>query len=122
MVADTRPLLLPESHELTGLSPRILELCDTARTVTALLRDGRLASNEAEVRNALETLVADRLMLAIEGVGMHCTLSSRGGWLSSVGCRFRLGREREHSAVSCPILGSLWCEARSLTRSSGHGV
>ena len=24
--------------------------------------------------------------------------------------------------MSCPILGSLWCEAPSLTRSSGHGI
>jgi ribosomal peptide maturation radical SAM protein 1 len=67
VITDSRAVAVAERHELTGVTARVYELCDTARTVTALLREERIGGVEAEVRDAMDRLVANRLMLAIEG-------------------------------------------------------
>ena len=66
-IVDTRPIAVAQVHHLTGVAARIYQLCDTARTVPALLRDAELAGDEAGIRMALDQMVADRLMLAIQG-------------------------------------------------------
>jgi ribosomal peptide maturation radical SAM protein 1 len=63
VVCDTRPVAIQKRHELTGIPARLLERCDTARSLAALLRDPQLAESEADVRDALDELVARRLML-----------------------------------------------------------
>ena len=67
VVTDTRAVAVTERHELTGVTARVYELCDTARTVAALLREETVGGGAAEVQDAVERLVADRLMLAIKG-------------------------------------------------------
>src|SRR5215216_5874047 len=46
-----------------------------------------------------EVADGDADVLEFDGHALHAIESGR--WLSSVGCRFRLNRAREHSAVSC---------------------
>jgi magnesium-protoporphyrin IX monomethyl ester (oxidative) cyclase len=73
VVTDTRPVALAERHELDGVRASVYELCDVAKTPEALLRLPALAGREPEVRAALESLVAARLMTA-DG-GRHLSLA-----------------------------------------------
>lgn len=66
VVTDTRPVAVAERHELVGLAARVYELCDTARTIPALLRDPGVG-DEAELREVLASFVANRLMLTDKG-------------------------------------------------------
>ncbi|MDA0183988.1 RiPP maturation radical SAM C-methyltransferase [Solirubrobacter phytolaccae] len=63
VVTDTRPVATAERHELDGVHARVYELCDVGRTRAALRRDPELAG--ADVDDALEALLADRLLAQI---------------------------------------------------------
>ena len=73
VVTDTRPVAVAERHELDGVRASVYELCDVAKTPEALLRLPALAGREREVRGALESLVAARLM-TVDG-GRHLSLA-----------------------------------------------
>jgi ribosomal peptide maturation radical SAM protein 1 len=67
VVTDTRPVAQAPRHVLEGVSARIYELCDVAKSLPVLLRDPVLAGREDEVRAALERLLENRLMLLDDG-------------------------------------------------------
>jgi ribosomal peptide maturation radical SAM protein 1 len=67
VVTDTRPAAVAARHELRGLPARVYQLCDTARSVPALLRDPSLAADEAALRAVLDDLVERRLVLGDRG-------------------------------------------------------
>jgi ribosomal peptide maturation radical SAM protein 1 len=66
-IADTRDVARQPSYRLTGLRARLLALCDVSTTIPALLRRTELAAQEWEVRSALESLVADGLVVRESG-------------------------------------------------------
>ena len=67
VITDTRPVAVAEHHQPTGATARVYELCDTARTVAALLREPGLDLDEPQLLEILTTLVDRRLMLAAGG-------------------------------------------------------
>ncbi len=62
VVADTREAATRREHRLTGVAARVFALCDVAISLEGLLRHPDLAGREVEVRAALDSLVADRLV------------------------------------------------------------
>jgi ribosomal peptide maturation radical SAM protein 1 len=67
LVIDTREIAVSHHHRLSGLRARVFALCDIGTTIPALLRQPELAGREQEVRSALESLVADRLVAHDDG-------------------------------------------------------
>jgi ribosomal peptide maturation radical SAM protein 1 len=67
LVRDTRPAALAEHHELDGVSAKVYELCDVAKTYEGLLRRPELAGCDEEVRSALDSLVESRLATLDDG-------------------------------------------------------
>jgi ribosomal peptide maturation radical SAM protein 1 len=67
LVTDTREIACAPQYRLTGLRARLFALCDVGTTIPALLRQLELAGRELEVRSALESLVADRLVVHDDG-------------------------------------------------------
>ena len=74
-VTDTRPIAGVPSREVTGLDAEVLHQCDTARTLPALLRHvlrpptlaAGEADSEADVRAALSSLAAAKLLIVDDG-------------------------------------------------------
>jgi ribosomal peptide maturation radical SAM protein 1 len=65
LVTDTRPPGRSAQYHLTGLRARLFVLCDSASTAPALARQLRM--DEAEVQDALESLVDDGLLARDDG-------------------------------------------------------
>jgi hypothetical protein len=67
VITDTRPCACRRTHRLRGLKAKIYQQCDAVQSLATLLRvfDGH--ADDAGVREILEGLVADKLMVEDEG-------------------------------------------------------
>jgi hypothetical protein len=69
-ITDTRSCARVPRHELTGLARAVLLACDNAprqgRLAETIAKEG-LAATGDEIAGALDRLLADRLVLAIDG-------------------------------------------------------
>jgi ribosomal peptide maturation radical SAM protein 1 len=64
LIADTRPCATAKSRLLTGIAAQALLRCDTSQTVAGLAR--QIKTNEAEIRVALDSLRAWKLVVEME--------------------------------------------------------
>lgn len=62
LVIDTRPCAVKPAHRLEGIETHMYRHCDKARSVEHLVRDLAGLAGEEEIREALATLVAARLL------------------------------------------------------------
>jgi ribosomal peptide maturation radical SAM protein 1 len=83
VITDTRTVATAPRHLLEGVAAALYEACDVATSLNGLLRRSELAAHADEVEAALESLLADRLMLADEGrylsLAVFRTRSPRSG-------------------------------------------
>ena len=66
-ILDTRPCALRQTHLLTGLVSSLYLFCDTAQTQNTLEREFRNHADAADIQETLESLMADKLMIEMEG-------------------------------------------------------
>jgi ribosomal peptide maturation radical SAM protein 1 len=64
---DTRPAAVRSDHRLTGLAGRLYLRCDSAQGVASLERAFADEANGAEIRQTLAELIADKLMIEMDG-------------------------------------------------------
>ncbi|HEV2815298.1 MAG TPA: RiPP maturation radical SAM C-methyltransferase [Solirubrobacteraceae bacterium] len=67
VVHDTREVATAAEHRLEGTEARVYARCDRAATLQALVQDESIAAGEDAVRDAVDRLVADRLLVEDEG-------------------------------------------------------
>jgi ribosomal peptide maturation radical SAM protein 1 len=67
IVKDTRPCAVASEHRLEGLAAELYLLCDNIRRMPGLRRELAGRADESELRNALDRLLAARLMVETEG-------------------------------------------------------
>jgi len=65
VIEDTRPCAVEQTHVLTGLAARLYAECDSAVSLPALAR--RLRAAEGEVAEITDRLVAQKIMIAMDG-------------------------------------------------------
>jgi ribosomal peptide maturation radical SAM protein 1 len=65
VIADTRPCAARPRHIYTGLAARVYHECDTAAKIPSLAR--RLLAPEDDVRNAIDRLMSEKLMVEMDG-------------------------------------------------------
>lgn len=66
-ITDTRAVAVQGSHRLTGLAARIYLHCDSAQSVTNLVRHFGTEATEAEIKDMLADFLNARLMVEMEG-------------------------------------------------------
>jgi hypothetical protein len=64
LITDTRPCAPMRSSLLSGVAAQVLLRCDTSQTVAGLAR--QMKTNEAEIRVALDSLRASKLVVEME--------------------------------------------------------
>ena len=62
LVIDTRPCAVQPAYRLEGVAAEVYTRCDSARSLRGLVREFAGLADEKEIREALATLVAARLM------------------------------------------------------------
>ncbi len=65
MIVDTRPCATKRQHIFTGLAARVYLECDAAVKTPGLAR--RLGAPEADVRNAIDRFLREKLMVTMDG-------------------------------------------------------
>ena len=73
VVRDTREVATAAEHRLEGVEALVYARCDRAATVQTLVQDEAIGADEEAVRDALDRLAADRLL--VEDEGRHLSLA-----------------------------------------------
>jgi len=76
-ITDTRPGASRRTHRLKGLTAKVYLECDGVQSLAALLKKFGSQSSEAAVKESLQTLLANKLLIEDDGRYLSLALMPR---------------------------------------------